>query len=98
MNNDPSYKYYQAKVAAYNSSKAALNMITVILAYELKDTAFKINSVDPGYTATDFNNHSGPGTVENAVASIVKCALLVKDGPTASFFSEDNEETGIFPW
>ncbi|MDF0556422.1 hypothetical protein [Kamptonema sp. UHCC 0994] len=34
------------------------------LEYELHDTQYKVNVVDPGYTATDFNNHSGPGTVE----------------------------------
>lgn len=34
--------------------------------YELRGTAFKINLVDPGYAATDFNHHSGPGTVEDA--------------------------------
>ena len=98
-NNDPTYKHYPVKAAAYNSSKAALNMYTIVLAYELRNTPFKVNAVDPGYTATDFNRHTGPGTVEDAAARLVKCAMIAADGPTATFFSDDNNpETGISPW
>lgn len=99
LNADPSYKYYAVKAAIYNSSKAALNMYTIVLAHELRDTAFKVNVVDPGYTATDFNHHSGPGTVEDAAARLVKCATIGPDGPTGTYFSDDNNpETGISPW
>lgn len=73
---DPNWKYYKIKSAAYGPSKSALNAYTIVLAYELKDTAFKINAVDPGYTATDFNHHSGPGTVEDAAARVVKYATI----------------------
>ncbi|MEJ7664740.1 MAG: hypothetical protein WKG07_37120 [Hymenobacter sp.] len=70
-----------------------------MLAYELRDTPFKVNAVDPGYTATDFNHHSGPGSVPDAAARVVKAALLGPDGPTSQFFSDDNApETGISPW
>jgi NAD(P)-dependent dehydrogenase (short-subunit alcohol dehydrogenase family) len=99
LHSDPNWKYYKVKSAAYGPSKSALNAYTIVLAYELKDTAFKVNVVDPGYTATDFNHHSGPGTVEDAAARLVKCALIGPDGPTGQFFSDDNnEETGISPW
>ena len=99
LNADPTWKYYAVKTAAYGSSKAALNMYTLVLAYELRDTAFKVNAVDPGYTATDFNHHSGPGTVPDAAARVVKAALLPADGPTGQFFSDDNApDTGISPW
>jgi NAD(P)-dependent dehydrogenase (short-subunit alcohol dehydrogenase family) len=99
LHNDPSWKYYHVKGAAYTTSKAALNAFTIILAYELRDTAFKVNVVDPGYTATDFNHHSGPGTVEDAAARVVKAATLGVDGLTSQFFSDDNApETGISPW
>ena len=99
LNADPAWKYYAVKTAAYGSSKAALNMYTVVLAYELRDTPFKVNAVDPGYTATDFNHHSGPGSVPDAAARVVKAALLAPDGPTGQFFSDDNApETGISPW
>lgn len=96
---DPAWKYYHVKTAVYGPSKAALNLYTIVLAYELRDTPFKVNVVDPGYTATDFNNHSGPGTVEDAAARLVRCATLDADGPTGTFFSDDNNpETGISPW
>jgi NAD(P)-dependent dehydrogenase (short-subunit alcohol dehydrogenase family) len=99
LNNDPTYKHYPVKAAAYNSSKAALNMYTIVLAYELRNTPFKVNAVDPGYTATDFNRHTGPGTVEDAAERLVKCAMIADGGPTATFFSDDNSpETGISPW
>jgi NAD(P)-dependent dehydrogenase (short-subunit alcohol dehydrogenase family) len=99
MNSDPNWKYYNFKAAVYGSSKAALNMFTIVLAYELRDTPFKVNAVDPGYTATDFNHHSGPGTVEDAAARLVKCATINADGPTGKYFSDDNSpETGESPW
>lgn len=99
LHNDPAWKYYTVKAPVYNSSKAALNMYTVVLAYELRDTPFKVNAVDPGFTATDFNHHSGPGTVEDAAARLVKYATVGAQGPTGKFFSDDNSpETGESPW
>jgi len=99
LHSDPNWKYYKVKGAAYGPSKTALNAYTVVLAYELKDTAFKVNVVDPGYTATDFNHHRGPGSIEDAATRLVKCAMIPADGPTGQYFSDDNnEETGISPW
>lgn len=99
LHSDPSYKYYDYKGVVYLSSKSAMNMYTVVLAYEMKDTNFKINAVCPGYTKTDFNGHRGPGSVENAGVRILKYALVAKDGPTGKFFSEENNpETGVVPW
>lgn len=99
LHNDPEWKYYSVKPASYVASKAALNAYTIVLAYDQRFTSFKINAVDPGYTATDFNHHSGPGTVEDAAARVVKAAMIGKDGPTGQFFSDDNApETGVSPW
>ncbi|MEJ1241060.1 SDR family oxidoreductase [Chryseolinea sp. T2] len=99
LHSDPAYKYYDYKGAVYLSSKSALNMYTVVLAYELRDSDFKVNAVCPGYTKTDFNGHRGSGTVEDAGKRIVKYALIDKDGPTGKFFSEENNaETGEIPW
>lgn len=99
LHSDPAYKYYDYKGVVYLSSKSALNMYTVVLAYELKNTPFKINAVCPGYTKTDFNGHRGPGTVSDAGKRIVKYALIGDDGPTGKFFSEENNpETGEIPW
>ncbi|GAB3900155.1 SDR family NAD(P)-dependent oxidoreductase [Larkinella knui] len=99
LHSDPTWKYYGVKGAAYGPSKTALNAYTVVLAYELRDTPFKVNAVDPGYTATDFNHHSGPGTVEDAASLVVKYAILDENGPTGGFFSTDNDPvSGVSPW
>lgn len=99
LHSDPSWKYYQVKNAAYGPSKTALNAYTVTLAYELRELGFKVNAIDPGYTATDFNHHSGPGTIESAASFILKNTLTADDAPTGEFYSNDiEEESGISPW
>lgn len=99
LHSDPSYKYYDYKAAVYLSSKSAMNMYTVVLAYELRDSNFKVNAVCPGYTKTDFNGHRGTGSVEEAGKRIVKYALIDQNGPTGKFFSEENNPaTGEVPW
>jgi NAD(P)-dependent dehydrogenase (short-subunit alcohol dehydrogenase family) len=74
---------------AYSCSKTALNAFTVMLANELRGSNFKINSVSPGYTATDLNQHKGTQTVEQGAKYIVKYATLESDGPTGRFFRDD---------
>ena len=99
LHSDPNWKYYPYKSAAYGPSKSALNAYTITLAYALKDTNFKVNAVDPGYTQTDFNQHRGPGTVEDAAAIIVKYATIGADGPTGKYFSNDMDtEDQESPW
>lgn len=94
QNSDPASPYYHVKVLGYNASKAALNMLTVQLAYELRDTPMKVNAADPGYTATDLNGHSGPQTVPEGSAETVRLALLPDDGPTGTY----SDSKGIVPW
>lgn len=99
LHSDPSWKYYTHKAAVYPSSKAALNMYTIDLAYELRDTPFKVNAVCPGFVATDFNGHRGTGTVQEAGARISKYVEIGEDGPTGKFIAEEyNPETGETPW
>ena len=99
LNSDPTWFAYDLNAAVYNSSKTALNMYTVKLAYELRNTAFKVNAVDPGYVATDFNNHQGHGTVQQAAHRVSKYALIGSDGPTGGYFSEENNpETWEIAW
>ncbi|MBJ6725338.1 SDR family NAD(P)-dependent oxidoreductase [Geomesophilobacter sediminis] len=99
LHSDPSWKYYDVKHVGYITSKAALNAYTIVLAYELKGLSFKVNAIDPGFTATDFNNHIGTGTIESAAEFIIKHTLTDDDGPTGKFFSNDIEdETELSPW
>ena len=45
----------------------------------------KVNAADPGYTATDFNGHSGPQTVTEGTDATVAMATIGADGPTGTF-------------
>lgn len=94
INADPNTPYYHTKVLAYNASKAALNMFTVDLAYDLRETKVKVNSACPGYTATDLNDHSGHQTIEEGAVAIVRLAQLPEDGPTGGFIHKD----GVYSW
>ncbi|MFJ6182465.1 SDR family NAD(P)-dependent oxidoreductase [Streptomyces sp. NPDC092295] len=85
----PAYAY---PGVAYPASKAALNMITVQYAKALPD--MRINAVEPGYTATDLNGHSGTQTVEEGAEIIVRMALVRPDGPTGGYFDAE----GPLPW
>lgn len=94
LNSDPDFEFAAVKLLAYNSSKTALNSLTVQFAYELRDTSIKINSADPGFTATDLNGNRGTRTVEQAAGIIIQLATLDESGPTGGFF----DENGIVPW
>lgn len=99
LQSDPNWEFYAYKGASYGPSKTALNAYTIALAYELKDTLFKINIVDPGFTATDFNQHRGTGRVEDAANFVAKYALLGAEGATGKFFSKDSTENdSVMPW
>jgi NAD(P)-dependent dehydrogenase (short-subunit alcohol dehydrogenase family) len=93
-NADPNWEYAQIKLLGYNASKAAMNMLTVQLAYELRGTTIKVNASNPGYTATDLNGHRGHQTVAQGAAETLRLALLPPDGPTGGFF----ETSGPDPW
>lgn len=99
LQSDPTWPAYNyAKYAVYAASKAALNMYTIHLAYELRDTNFKVNAVCPGLTATDFTFGNG-GEVETAARRVVKYATIGQNGPTGKFFSEEtNPETEEIDW
>ena len=94
LTSDPAGPYAAFPLLAYNSSKSALNAVTVSYANELRHTPIKVNAADPGYCATDLNGHSGPRTPAQGAAAAIRLATLPDDGPTAGFFSEDGPE----PW
>ncbi len=94
LNGDPAWPYATHKYLGYSASKAALNMLTVQLAYELRDTAIKVNSADPGYTATDLNGHTGTQTIPEGAAEAIRLALLPDDGPTGTYSNSE----AVVPW
>ena len=93
-NADPQWPFAAVKPLGYNGSKAILNMMTVQLAWELRDTPIKVNTVNPGYTKTDLNGNSGTQTVEEGAAETVRQALVPDDAVTGGFF----QTGGTIPW
>ncbi|KQS75421.1 serralysin [Rhizobium sp. Leaf384] len=91
---DPAHPYHTVNILGYNSSKTALNAITLSLAKDLEGDGIRVNAADPGYTKTDFNNHSGYRTVEQAADTIVWLAGQDASGPTGGFFFERSHA----PW
>ncbi len=91
---DPENEFYRVNNLAYNSSKTALNAVTVSFAKEFSPFGIKVNSVDPGYTSTDFNGHSGYRTVEQAAKGIVWLATQDKSGPTCGYYYDE----ALIPW
>lgn len=86
-NGDAANPSANIKWLGYAASKAALNMLTVQLAFELRDTPIKVNSVCPGYVMTELNQGGGYVTIEDGVRASVKYALLDDAGPTGQFFN-----------
>jgi NAD(P)-dependent dehydrogenase (short-subunit alcohol dehydrogenase family) len=80
-----SLHYMGAGTPAYSVSKAALNAFTRILAAELTGTGILVNSVDPGWVATDMGGRGGR-PVEEGAKGIVWAATLPDNGPTGGFF------------
>ncbi|KAB8144311.1 SDR family NAD(P)-dependent oxidoreductase [Chloroflexia bacterium SDU3-3] len=78
---------------AYNSSKSAVNAITVHFDTELRGTSIKVNAVNPGYVLADMSP-GGVRTVEQGAAIPARLATLAADGPSGGFF----DEHGQLPW
>lgn len=94
---DPSSAYYGMIVPAYQSSKAALNNITIALAKALADTSIKVTSVCPGFVQTDLtpvNREQAPLTATQAAEVVVAAATLPDDAPSGTFI----DSNGSVPW
>lgn len=87
----------------YPSSKAALNMVTMMYARELRDTPIKVNAANPGYTATDLNNNRGFRTAAEGAEPSVHLATLPDDGPSGILWghiwkTDGTGGYGPLPW
>ena len=73
---------------AYRISKTALNVITKLVAEELKEnTNISINSVCPGWVKTDMGGPRAPKSVTEGADTIVWLALM-DNPPTGGFFRD----------
>jgi NAD(P)-dependent dehydrogenase (short-subunit alcohol dehydrogenase family) len=90
----PGSPTYSTKLFAYNASKAALNVLTISLAHELRDTAIKVNSAHPGWVKTEMGTDAAPMEIPEGAQTSVALALLGPDGPTGQFMHLGQE----LPW
>ena len=79
---------------AYNSSKAALNMLTIIQARQLADTKIKVNAAHPGWVKTDLGTDAAPMETTDGAKTAVRLALLPEDGPSGGYFHMND----TLPW
>jgi NAD(P)-dependent dehydrogenase (short-subunit alcohol dehydrogenase family) len=100
---NPDSPLYPIASVPYPSSKSALNMVTAMYAKELRDTPIKVNAANPGYCATDLNDHRGFLPAERGAEVSVHLATLPADGPTGTFWGNlwtagGAESNGEVPW
>jgi NAD(P)-dependent dehydrogenase (short-subunit alcohol dehydrogenase family) len=95
---DPEFELTKINQAAYQSSKAAVNALTVLYANELRPAGVKVNAVCPGYRATELNGGlptPGAGDPAEGAKVAVTMALIDDDGPTAQFVGDTGD---VYPW
>ncbi|PBK68537.1 NAD(P)-binding protein [Armillaria solidipes] len=84
-------------LAAYNPSKAAMNLYSIILAKDLQVEDIKVNMVCPGFVTTKLNGYRPGGkTPEDGAMTLLPWAMLGPEdmGKTYLFWGDD----GHFPW
>jgi NAD(P)-dependent dehydrogenase (short-subunit alcohol dehydrogenase family) len=79
---------------AYNSSKAALNMLTVIQSRLVEGTNIKVNAAHPGWVKTDLGTDAAPMNTTSGARTAVRLATLPEDGPTGGLFQGPK----VLPW
>jgi NAD(P)-dependent dehydrogenase (short-subunit alcohol dehydrogenase family) len=94
LHSQPGSPIYDFKVPAYNVSKSAVNAWTVQLAYELRDSRIKVNTIHPGYVKTDMNAGEGEIDIPAGAKTSVALALIDDAGPNGSYRYLDN----VLPW
>lgn len=72
---DPNSKYDSVSGPSYRVSKAALNMLTLSLARELRNTNITVNAVSPGWCKTDLGSDAAPRTAETGADTPVWLAI-----------------------
>jgi NAD(P)-dependent dehydrogenase (short-subunit alcohol dehydrogenase family) len=78
---------------AYSISKVALNAVTRIVA-AAAGPRVKVNSIHPGWVATDMGGEGADTTPEQAARHVADLATLPADGPTGGFYFAGEP----FPW
>jgi NAD(P)-dependent dehydrogenase (short-subunit alcohol dehydrogenase family) len=80
---------------SYNSSKAALNMVTRMLAFDLQEDGIAVRAVHPGWVQTDMGGANAAVTAPVSAAGILKLADDLTLANTGRFYVYSGEE---HPW
>jgi NAD(P)-dependent dehydrogenase (short-subunit alcohol dehydrogenase family) len=91
--NDSSHPFSEFNLVAYNSSKAALNALTVSFAKVYASDNISVNSVCPGWVKTDMGGPDALKEVSEGASIIVKLATM-HNPPTGTFM----DDSGVVPW
>jgi NAD(P)-dependent dehydrogenase (short-subunit alcohol dehydrogenase family) len=78
----------------YRVSKVGLNVLTRLLAYELRSRGILVNCVSPGWVKTSMGGPGATRDVAEGAAGVVWAATLPPDGPSGSFFQDGKP----YPW
>jgi NAD(P)-dependent dehydrogenase (short-subunit alcohol dehydrogenase family) len=89
LNSDPNFELASFLLLGYNSSKTAVNALTVFFANELRDTSIKVSSADPGYCATSLTNFAGSRTPTEGAHTAVRLATLPDDESSGGFYNDN---------
>lgn len=91
---DPTSLVYPVRALGYDTSKAALNAFSILIAEELRGTPIKINAIHPGWLRTEMGGDQAPMSIEDGARTVLQYATLGEDGPTGGFFFLDER----LPW
>lgn len=81
--------------AAYRMSKTALNMLTKLLALELKEHPnILVNAAAPGWVKTELGGADAPRTPDEGARTPVWLATLPEGGPNGGYFRDEQ----AYPW
>lgn len=80
---------------AYCCSKAALNMLTVLMHKELAKDGFTIVSLDPGWNRTDMGGGEAPLDPRDSIAGLLGVLERLQPSASGSFIGWDGEPR---PW
>ena len=75
----------------YSISKAAMNVLTIKLASDLRKHNILVNSVCPGWVRTEMGGMAAPRSPQKGAETIIWAAELPDYGPTGKFFRDKKE-------
>jgi NAD(P)-dependent dehydrogenase (short-subunit alcohol dehydrogenase family) len=91
--------HYFSRAFGYASSKAALNMLTQSMSVALRENNIGFVTLNPGFVATDINDHQGYLKPSESAASMANIVEELQLEDTGKFLNADKEVPSFeLPW